>query len=307
MPRILTGAGILVALLAPALAFAAYNDVTLTTSAVFNVGGTALNVYTSSAVIQSATVNPTNMTLTLLPGSSATVSAPGKAAISQSGGSSYITVNECDNNASQIGFVYPAGAGSAVTITLTLPGTTCSGGSGGSSIATPVVTPASSGGGGGGSIATPATAATPATPAAPATPATPAAPAASASGLSTSQIQSILDVLTSFNVDADVIAKVKQSLQGTTATGSATSAAVGVFKTNLTAGSLGSEVKALQMFLNAHGYTIAKSGAGSPGKETTRFGAATKAALIKFQKAKGITPASGYFGAKTRAAINSGQ
>ena len=79
-----------------------------------------------------------------------------------------------------------------------------------------------------------------------------------------------------------------------------------MFKANLTVGSLGSEVKALQEFLNAKGYTVSTSGAGSPGNETTKFGSLTKAALIKYQKAKGITPAVGYFGAKTRAAVNSG-
>jgi len=154
---------------------------------------------------------------------------------------------------------------------------------------------------------TPATPAVPATPAeptvSPAVPATPATPATHASGLSASQVQSILDVLASFNADAATIAKVKASLEGTT-TGSVTSAAVHVFKSNLTTGSLGSEVKALQEFLNAHGYTIATSGAGSPGNETATFGPATRAALVKYQKAKGITPASGYFGVKTRAAIN---
>jgi hypothetical protein len=160
------------------------------------------------------------------------------------------------------------------------------------------------------------TAATPATPAIPATttttsatPATPATPstqsttAAPASGLSATQVQAILDVLASFNADASVIANVRASLGGTT-TGSVTSAAVRVFKANLTTGSLGSEVKALQEYLNAHGYTVAVSGAGSLGNETTRFGAATRAALVKYQKAKGITPASGYFGPLTRAAIN---
>jgi peptidoglycan hydrolase-like protein with peptidoglycan-binding domain len=97
---------------------------------------------------------------------------------------------------------------------------------------------------------------------------------------------------------------VKASLQGTVTTGSVTSAAVHVFKANLTSGSLGSEVKALQEFLNAHGFTVAASGAGSPGNETTRFGVATRAALMEYQKAKGITPAAGYFGPKTRAAVN---
>jgi len=66
-------------------------------------------------------------------------------------------------------------------------------------------------------------------------------------------------------------------------------------------------VKALQEFLNAKGYTVSKSGAGSLGNETTRFGAATKAALIKYQKAKGITPAVGYFGPKTRTAVEADQ
>lgn len=127
-----------------------------------------------------------------------------------------------------------------------------------------------------------------------------------ASGLSASRIQAILDVLASFNADASVIANVRASLQGTTG-GSVTSAAVRVFKANLTIGSLGSEVKMLQEFLNARGYTVAVSGAGSLGNETARFGLATKAALMKYQKAKGITPASGYFGIKTRAAVNAGE
>jgi peptidoglycan hydrolase-like protein with peptidoglycan-binding domain len=79
-----------------------------------------------------------------------------------------------------------------------------------------------------------------------------------------------------------------------------------VFQSNLTVGSLGSEVKALQELLNTSGYTVATSGAGSPGNETTKFGAATRAALVKYQQAKGITPASGYFGPLTRAAVNAG-
>ncbi|MFH1178247.1 MAG: peptidoglycan-binding domain-containing protein, partial [bacterium] len=145
--------------------------------------------------------------------------------------------------------------------------------------------------------------ATPATPTVTAaTPATPATPATHASGLSASQVQSILDVLKSFDVDAATMASVKAALEGTT-TGSVTSAAVHAFKSDLQLGTLGSEVKALQEFLNSHGYAVAASGAGSPGNETTKFGGLTKAALIKYQKAKGITPAVGYFGPKTRAAV----
>ena len=130
---------------------------------------------------------------------------------------------------------------------------------------------------------------------------------ANASGLSNAQIQSILDVLASFDADAATIASVKMSLQGTTG-GSVTSNAVHVFKADLTIGvSLGSEVKALQQFLNAHNFTVSATGAGSAGNETTVFGSATKAALIKYQKAHNITPAVGYFGSKTRAAVNAGE
>jgi hypothetical protein len=127
----------------------------------------------------------------------------------------------------------------------------------------------------------------------------------SASGLTAPQVQAILEVLASFNADASVIANVRASLAGTT--GSAISAAVHAFQANLTLGSLGSEVKALQEYLNAHGYTVANSGAGSSGNETTKFGAATRAALMKYQQAKGITPAAGYFGALTRALVNASE
>ena len=51
------------------------------------------------------------------------------------------------------------------------------------------------------------------------------------------------------------------------------------------------------------GFTVAKTGAGSPGKETTKFGPATQAALVSFQKTKKISPATGYYGSKTRTAM----
>ena len=70
----------------------------------------------------------------------------------------------------------------------------------------------------------------------------------------------------------------------------------------MTIGSTGSDVKALQVFLNTHGFTVASSGNGSLGNESTYFGPATKAALVKFQKDHGIT-ATGFFGPLTRTAI----
>ena len=64
------------------------------------------------------------------------------------------------------------------------------------------------------------------------------------------------------------------------------------------------EVIKLQQFLNAKGYKIATSGAGSPGLESNYFGPATRVALAKWQKDNGISPAVGYFGALTKATIN---
>jgi spore germination protein len=72
---------------------------------------------------------------------------------------------------------------------------------------------------------------------------------------------------------------------------------------NLSPGSKGEDVRNLQKLLNKHGFTIAASGAGSPGQETTTFGNATYRALIKFQQSKKISPAIGHYGPKTRAAL----
>ncbi len=87
-------------------------------------------------------------------------------------------------------------------------------------------------------------------------------------------------------------------LQGSQTTGGYT------FTRNLTLGSTGADVKALQQFLNAKGFQVAATGAGSPGNETSYFGGLTKAALAKFQAANGISPAVGYFGPITRAKVN---
>ncbi len=77
------------------------------------------------------------------------------------------------------------------------------------------------------------------------------------------------------------------------------------FARDLQLGITGSDVLALQKFLNNHGFIVAASGPGSVGFETMKFGLLTKAALAKFQAAHGITPAVGYFGPKTRTYISS--
>jgi len=71
-------------------------------------------------------------------------------------------------------------------------------------------------------------------------------------------------------------------------------------QSNLEFGSRGEDVKILQQFLNSKGFKVAETGPGSPGNETVIFGSATRAALTRFQFAKGIKPATGYFGPITR-------
>ncbi|MFZ2522151.1 MAG: peptidoglycan-binding protein [Minisyncoccia bacterium] len=78
------------------------------------------------------------------------------------------------------------------------------------------------------------------------------------------------------------------------------------FNTNLTIGSKGTDVMNLQKVLNMSADTkVAVTGAGSPGAETSYFGPATRAAVVKFQQKYGITPAAGYVGPVTRAKLNS--
>lgn len=94
------------------------------------------------------------------------------------------------------------------------------------------------------------------------------------------------------------------ALQGAPAGGSGTGACAGVtFTRNLTVGSTGSDVKCLQVLLNGNGFTVATTGAGSPGSETTYFGSKTLVAVKAFQASKGWTPAN-QVGPMTRQALN---
>jgi hypothetical protein len=82
-----------------------------------------------------------------------------------------------------------------------------------------------------------------------------------------------------------------------------------VFNTNMRLGSRGADVMNLQKVLNMYPQTqIAATGAGSPGNETTYFGAATRAAVNKFQALHlvelGITAPTANVFAGTRGLLN---
>ncbi len=84
------------------------------------------------------------------------------------------------------------------------------------------------------------------------------------------------------------------------------------FTRTLKLGSIGPDVKQLQVFLNNHGYIIASTGNGSSGHETTYYGPATAAAVSRFQLAHfstilapyGLTQGTGNFGSATMRVVN---
>ena len=332
--------------LAPLSAFAAFNDVSLTTSAVISVGGYTLNISGSTAAIQSITVSATNFSVTLASGSSFKVSSPTLNQLN-SDVTSDVTSNTCTGSESSITLAYSGGA--TVTNVITPSATIC-------------INPVSSSGGGGGGGGTITGCTDPKALnyqryaygtqlstcqyAASSTPAiatsTPVATTPSLSisfprtlyfglsGTDVSLLQTLLKTwgyytypeITGYfgNATKAAVAAFQTAngieplggmgpitrakilaLAGGSTSSAPTTTTSASFTRDLQLYSTGEDVRTLQKYLNAHGTVIAPTGAGSVGNETTYFGPATQAALIKFQSANGITPAVGYFGSKTKA------
>lgn len=74
------------------------------------------------------------------------------------------------------------------------------------------------------------------------------------------------------------------------------------FGRTLDLGVTGEDVRCLQIFLNDAGFTVADSGPGSAGNETTRFGELTTAAVLKWQTAIKVPGANGVFGPASQGA-----
>jgi hypothetical protein len=104
--------------------------------------------------------------------------------------------------------------------------------------------------------------------------------------VSTAGAQSVADLQ---KMIADLTAKIA-AMSGSSSSASAT------FTRDLTVGSTGSDVTALQNWLASKGYFS--------GTATGYYGPVTKAAVAAYQAANGITPAAGYFGPVTRAKVN---
>jgi hypothetical protein len=83
----------------------------------------------------------------------------------------------------------------------------------------------------------------------------------------------------------------------TTTTTTTTTVSVSPFVRDLTMGSRGTDVSALQAWLISKGFSI-------PAGPTGYFWTQTRAAVAAFQAAHGITPTAGYFGPITRGVVN---
>jgi len=279
MKKLLTSVSI-GALLLPGLTFAAYDDVTLSTAVDFSINSITLDVSGSTAAVESIKADSTNFTAVLKASSNLKVSAPSLNQLTYS-------VLNSDNQSSSVDYIC---TGSAATLEVTAVAST-------TLIVTPLSTlcadaaeAASSAGsksdaaGGGGTTV--------------AVVANPVAVAATTASKE-SQIQSIMQAIAALQAQI-------QTLTGAPA--AQVSAISGKITTNLSAGSRGPSVKTVQQFLNSHGFAVASSGAGSPGKETETFGNLTVKAVKKFQEqyniAKPGVPGYGTVGPKTRAKIN---
>src|SRR3989344_120688 len=299
LKKLLIG-GSVALLLVPVFAFAAYNDVTLTTdTVVLSVNGITVNVTGASAEIESIVVSSTDFTVTLASGSSIDMTAPNLNVFSVNTVTDQVT-NVCTSAQSKLGYL----ATGALTLVVTPQTSLCASATG--SVGT------STGGGAGGDVRALQQFLNPngfrVTESGPGSPGnetimfgglTRAALAAFQAANGISPAVGYFGPKTRAFVNSGGIG----ASTSTPSTPSAPTPSSSSFTRDLDIGAMGEDVRALQQFLNAQGFMIAESGVGSPGNETDYFGSLTQTALGEFQAANGITPSVGYFGPKTRAFI----
>ena len=128
------------------------------------------------------------------------------------------------------------------------------------------------------------------------------------------QAQSVEDLTAQINSLLATISSLQAQLAGMTGGSTTTggSSACYNFTLSHSQGDQGGDVMNIQKYLNASGFTVSASGAGSAGNESSYFGAKTKAAVVAFQNANaaqilapvGLSAGTGYWGASSRSFAN---
>jgi hypothetical protein len=275
MKKLLISLGIL---LVPLVAGAAFNDVSLGTSAIISINdslGSAVNLTVSGSadVVESITVGSTSFSVTLQSGSTLTVASAGRNLITTNAPDANEIIT-CGTSESSVALT----ATEEVTISVSVSPNACGGTTSSSSSGGGNGSVAQNGGGGGGSTYVAPTTTT----------------VTSTNTTTIEQLQAMI---------ASLMAQIA-ALGGTP---SATPGVAGfTFTRNLKLGDRHSDVLNLQKVLNSSADTqVTSSGGGSPGNETMYFGGLTKTAVMKFQTKYGISPVAGFVGAITRAKLNS--
>ncbi|MBI4276553.1 peptidoglycan-binding protein [Candidatus Uhrbacteria bacterium] len=265
--------------LAPAVSYAAYNDVSLTSDTVITASGVNLSIVAPTAVLQSIVVNGSSLDVVMPGNSFLKLTSTDRRNFTATNFAPVVQTSSCTDSASTYTYESPAEA-SAIAFTITIESSTCttnSAGGGGS--------PGGGGGGGGGGgssyYSAPVTAAV-------------TKPAAAA-------------VTTKPATQAAAVAQAAPKASVTAP--AAVSAISGTITRVLSKGITNPQVRVLQQILNSDADTrIAASGAGSPGSETEFLGPATTRAVQKFQVKYGIAKVGdegyGNVGPKTQAKLN---
>jgi hypothetical protein len=252
--------------LLPTISLASFDDLTLTSDAIIHAGAYTLHVQGTLAAIESIAVDANSFDITVLPGSSFSVSSAVTAGyeVSVVGSNAAATIS-CDTPS--ILTIVPGRSTSTVTVT---PLSTCT--------------------------ATRHTRGGTVSPAAP----SPVDRCPQIIGIQAYDSDCAPVVLPAPLTPPQPIASIAIPLT----TSLSDQPAHSFFLHNLKQGRNNEDIRNLQKFLNTHGYIVSTTGPGSMGNETNYFRAKTKQALIKFQIANHIFPAAGYFGYITRGVIN---
>jgi len=246
---------------------AAFNDLTLETTAIIEVNGYELTVYGSSAVLQEMVVGPTTVAFTLASGSSVTIASADRLDLSNDAASTYIASEVCNDTESRLGLSSSSGT---VTVTVT-PSGTC----------TPAAVASSGGGTTFRKVKAPVT--------------VPPVEIDTESSIKEQLIAQLKSLIAQFIALGGTPTPELLALVGGSADVD--------FTRDLDLGMEGDDVMKLQNFLVAQNKGPAAQALAAHGV-TDYFGPLTQAALAEFQAAVGITPAVGYFGPVTRSYVN---